>query len=87
MLKRPGITIENYEAIFEVFVSDLYQAIPLPPELTQEMWNNITWYDTFMWFFNFGGDIEGNRLVTSPILEYYLTSMDAVVNNQTYYPS
>lgn len=86
MLGRDDLTVDNYEGIFEVFISDYYQGLPLPPNLTQAIWNNLTFYDTFIWFFNFG-TLEEQRLLSTPIFKFWLENWDVVVQNKTNYPS
>lgn len=80
------VNISNYNGIMDVFISDMYEAWPLPPNLTQEIFNNVTFYQTFQQYFTFGSEKE-RKLLPAPLLSFIIQNMDAIAFNGTNYPS
>ena len=57
MLNYPIGTV-NYldiEVLWDVFISDVYQNRPLPKEMNQEIFKNLTFLDSHNWLLNNGG--------------------------------
>lgn len=74
------VTTALYEQIFDIFISDMYQGLPLPPNLTQEVWNNVTWFDTFSWYFNYS-NLEERKLIPTPLFNFWIDNLDNIVGN------
>jgi hypothetical protein len=64
----------------------MYQGLPLPPNLTQEVWNNVTWFDTFSWYFNYS-NLEERKLIPTPLFNFWIDNLDNIVGNKYNYPT
>lgn len=79
--KIAQLNIDDASNIFDVFLDDIWSKRPIPANISQELWTNLTIIYNFVIYYSLGGIRDINKFYSTPFLREIIASFDTKLEN------
>lgn len=77
-----NLSLQNVHDIYDVFICDLYAAMPLP-DISLDLWQNLTIIYNLVKFYDLTGNIDALKFYVTPFFNEVLESLSLKVTGKT----
>lgn len=77
-----NLDLETIAAINDVFQNDIYANKPLPKDMSEELWKNITFIYTFNRFYTYAGTLESQKFLNSNIFKEIVEQFNSKIEGK-----